>query len=306
MEGTGWTRSGREDAFSSLHPLVSFVYFVLITGCSVFVMHPVFLGISCAGGLGYAAVLRGRKGLFSSLWLMVGVFLVSAALNPLFNHQGVTILFYMSTGNPFTLESVIYGLASGAMLASVLNWFRCYQDVMTSDKFIYLFGKILPAMSLILSMSLRFVSRYKEEIQRISRAQRCIGRDVADGSAGERAKHGMKILSVMTTWALENSVETADSMRGRGYGLRGRTNYSLYRFDGRSKRAFCFIGLTGMVVILSVVFGAVKALYFPALQIAPVSAWSVCACAAYGGLSFFPLVMNILEEIRWRYLRSRI
>ncbi len=116
------------------------------------------------------------------------------------------------------------------MLVSVLNWFSCYQVVMTSDKFIYLFGKAIPAMSLILSMVLRFVPKFKNQIVKISNAQKCIGRDVTNGNMLMKAKHGMKILSIMTTWALENSVETADSMKSRGYGLRGRNNFSIYRF----------------------------------------------------------------------------
>ena len=97
---------------------------------------------------------------------------------------------------------------------------------MTSDKFIYLFGKAIPAVSLILSMVLRFVPRFKNQIEKTSDSQKCIGRDVTNGNVLARAKHGMKILSVMTTWALENSVETADSMKSRGYGLRGRNNFS--------------------------------------------------------------------------------
>lgn len=116
------------------------------------------------------------------------------------------------------------------MLVSVLNWFSCYQVVMTSDKFIYLFGKAIPAMSLILSMVLRFVPKFKNQIVKISNAQKCIGRDVTNGNMLMKAKHGMKILSIMTTWALENSVETADSMKSRGYGLRGRNNFSICRF----------------------------------------------------------------------------
>lgn len=85
-------------------------------------------------------------------------------------------------------------------------------------------------MSLILSMVLRFVPKFKNQIVKISNTQKCIGRDVTNGNMLMKAKHGMKILSIMTTWALENSVETADSMKSRGYGLRGRNNFSIYRF----------------------------------------------------------------------------
>lgn len=272
----------------------------------MFMMHPVFLIISCLGGWAYYFYLKGRKAVLTSLWLMFPVFFLSAVLNPLLNHQGVTILFYMWTGNPFTLESVIYGLASGVMLVSVLNWFSCYQSVMTSDKFIYLFGKIIPAISLILSMVLRFVPKYKHQIQKVSQAQQCIGRDVSDGSLLARAKHGMKILSIMTTWALENSVETADSMRSRGYGLRGRTNYTIYRFDTRDRGMLAGIVLCSSVVIAAVLLREVEVLYFPVFQLSSGSGKSMAAYLGYGILCFLPLAVNLAEDVKWRYLRSTI
>lgn len=65
------------------------------------------------------------------------------------------------------------------VFVTVIIWFSCYNVVMTSDKFIYIFGKILPALSLIFSMVLRFVPRYLAQIKVISNAQKCIGRDVS-------------------------------------------------------------------------------------------------------------------------------
>ena len=38
------------------------------------------------------------------------------------------------------------------MLAGVVSWFSVFNVVMTSDKFMYLFGKAIPAASLLLSM----------------------------------------------------------------------------------------------------------------------------------------------------------
>ena len=87
---------------------------------------------------------------------------------------------------------------------------------MTSDKFMYLFGKVIPAFSLLLSMCLRFVPRFTGQIKKVAQAQQCIGRNVNNGKVWARAAHGLKILSVTTTWALENSVETADSMKVQG------------------------------------------------------------------------------------------
>ena len=259
-----------------------------------------------SGRMGILFLSQREKSSSDQFVVDVSGILFISSVESAFESSGVTILFYMWTGNPFTLESVIYGLASGVMLVSVLNWFSCYQSVMTSDKFIYLFGKIIPAISLILSMVLRFVPKYKHQIQKVSQAQQCIGRDVSDGSLLARAKHGMKILSIMTTWALENSVETADSMRSRGYGLRGRTNYTIYRFDTRDRGMLAGIVLCGSVVIAAVLLREIEVLYFPVFQLSSGTGKSMAAYLGYGILCFLPLAVNLAEDVKWRYLRSTI
>ena len=93
---------------------------------------------------------------------------VAALVNPAFNHEGATILTYLPSGNPLTLESILYGAAAAAMLAAVVTWFSCYTAVMTSDKFVYLFGRIIPALSLVLSMTLRFVPKFQAQLQVVS------------------------------------------------------------------------------------------------------------------------------------------
>ena len=189
---------------------------------------------------------------------------------------------------------------------SVLNWFSCYQVVMTSDKFIYLFGKAIPAMSLILSMVLRFVPKFKNQIVKISNAQKCIGRDVTNGNMLMKAKHGMKILSIMTTWALENSVETADSMNSRGYGLRGRNNFSIYRFDTRDKILLGVLLLLGGTIFLGILTKKISFLYYPMLMINETTGFVIFIYICYGILCFLPIILNITEDIRWHYLKSKI
>lgn len=207
------------DRFGSYHPVINFIYFSSVIACSIVFMHPIMLGISLLCAFAYSVVLKGRKALLFNLIYLMPLLFIMALMNPAFNHAGVTILFYLDSGNPITLESILYGVAAACMFVSVIMWFSCYNAVMTSDKFIYLFGKVIPALSLILSMVLRFVPRYRTQIQVISNAQKCIGRDVTQGSWLQRARNGLTILSIMTTWALENAIETADSMKSRGYGL---------------------------------------------------------------------------------------
>ena len=155
-------------------------------------------------------------------------------------------------------------------------------------------------------MVLRFVPKYKNQITKVSEAQRCIGRDVSNGNVFTRAKNGMKILSIMTTWALENSVETADSMKSRGYGLRGRTNYAIYRFDSRDRNLLGVILLLGGIVIGGILTEKVRFLYFPMIIMHEKTLGSVAVFLCYGILCVLPVMINLLEDIKWQYLRSKI
>ena len=106
-------------------------------------------------------------------------------------------------------------------------------------------GKIIPAMSLVISMTLRFVPKFAAQLKVVTNAQRTMGRDVSNGSILQRAKHGLNILSIMATWSLENAIETADSMKSRGYGIPGRTAFSIFTFEIFSKQIW-FIDITFM------------------------------------------------------------
>ena len=294
------------DVFAGYHPLVNFTYFAMVIGISMFYMHPVLLGLSLAGSAAYAIYLKGRRAARIFLMGMVPACLLMMVINPLFSHEGATMLFYLKDGNPVTLESIVYGIGSGIMLASVISWFSSFHQVMTSDKFMYLFGKAIPAFSLLLSMCLRFVPRFTGQIRRVAQAQQCIGRNVKNGKLHERALHGLKILSITITWALENSVETADSMKSRAYGLRGRTNYSIYRFDRRDAGLMAFMAAAFGLVLAAAAGGHIFVLYFPVFSVNRFTPAAALAYGLYGGLCLLPLILNIVEDVKWRFLRSRI
>lgn len=294
-----------KDTFSTFHPVVNFIYFLAVIAFSMFFMHPVFLGISLVCSMIYSIYLNGGKAVRFNLLYMLPTLLFFAVMNPVFNHAGAMILVYVND-NPITLESILYGFASATMFISVIIWFSCYNAVMTSDKFIYLFGRVIPAMSLILSMVLRLVPKFKAQIHVISNAQKCVGRDVSNGNVFQKARNGMKIISILTTWALENAIETADSMKSRGYGLKGRTSFSNFRFDTRDRTALAIL----IVLIAFLLFGALAGenniVYFPAVWIKPISLLSVLIYFAYGALCLLPMAFNLWEDIKWARLKSKI
>ncbi|MCL2300121.1 MAG: energy-coupling factor transporter transmembrane protein EcfT [Firmicutes bacterium] len=289
----------QNDAFSGFHPLVNFLYFILAIGCSIVLTHPVCLGVSLLCGAAWMLLLEGRKALRFALTFLLPMFVIAAILNPAFSHAGATILFYLPGGNPVTRESILYGLAAACMLVAVIAWFRCYTAVMTSDKFVYLFGRVIPALSLVLSMALRFVPRFAAQMKAAAAAQRGVGRDVSQGNLLRRAGHGMKILSVTVTWALENAIETADSMKGRGYGLAGRSAFSIFKFDRRDRFALFYILLSGAYVVTGAALGGVQYLYFPVV-LGTWRPYSFSIFAVYLSVLALPLILNGKEAAQWK------
>lgn len=270
----------------------------------MFFMHPVSLLISLACALTYAIYLNGKKAVRFSLMYILPMMLMAAVINPAFNHEGMTILTYLPTGNPLTLESILYGLASAVMLASVITWFSCYNAVMTSDKFVYLFGRIIPALSLVLSMTLRFVPKFKVQLHVVSEAQRCVGRDTSTGTMLQRVKNAITILSIMVTWALENAIETADSMKSRGYGLPGRTAFSIYRFDDRDKAAFVWLCFCGFYIIAGWMAGGLSWQYYPIIKGALTGIFPISFQLVYLALCLTPVILNGMEDRKWKHLQS--
>lgn len=271
----------------------------------MFFMHPACLVISLTGAVAYAVNINGRKAVRFSMIYMLPLLLLTAIINPVFNHEGATILAYLPSDNPVTLESIVYGLAAAAMLVTVIEWFSCYTAVMTSDKFVYLFGRIIPALSLVLSMTLRFVPRFKAQFQVVSEAQRCVGRDVSNGSVLQRLRNAITILSIMVTWALENAIETADSMKSRGYGLPGRTAFSIYRFDSRDRRVLLWIGFCGIYILIGALAGGLDWRYFPTIKGVGAEVFPVSVMLTYLALCLTPVTLNLWEDRVWRRLRQQ-
>jgi len=292
--------------FKIYHPIVNFVYFVFVIGFSCFFIHPVCLAVSLLSGFTYSVMLKGRKAIKTNLIYMLPMLILMALINPAFNHEGVTVIGYLPSGNPLTLESIFYGLCAATMIISVICHFSCYNEVMTSDKFIYLFGKIIPAMSLIISMTLRFAPRFASQLKVVINAQKCMGRDVSNGNLIKRIKNALNILSIMTTWSLENAIETADSMKSRGYGIPGRTAFSIFTFDKRDKKALILILILGIYVLAGSLAGGTYFSYFPSLKWADASFFGMSIFAAYMLLCVFPIIVEIREVRKWKALSSKI
>ena len=291
--------------FAKYHPLINFIYFTAVIVFSMIFVHPICLVTSLLCSVMYSIILNGKKAL-KFIAMLLPLMLISALINPAFNHEGVTVIAYLPSGNPLTLESILYGIVAASMVATVICWFSCFNKIMTSDKFIYLFGRIIPSLSLILSMTFRFVPKFKEQVQEVSNAQKSMGRDTSEGSVFARVKNSIRILSAVITWSLENAIDTSDSMKSRGYGLTGRTAYSNYVFDKRDVTALIYLAVTITYFLIGTLLGKINYRYFPSMRGTDMSFYSTSIFISYIMICIMPIIIEIWEQLKLRKLKSKI
>lgn len=191
------------------------------------------------------------------------------------------------------------GASTAAMLVGALLWFGCFNRVLTSEKLTFLFGKLAPSLTLVLTMVLRLVPLYQRKARQISAARRCVGLSVWEGPAMGRIRSGAAELSALTTWGLEGAIVTADSMRSRGFGSGPRTSFASYRFTARD------VALAAVLAVLLAAAGAAAATagdtrFLPAFAFAPLSPVQVVGLVAWGSFSLMPALVYGEEALRWR------
>ena len=220
--------------FEACHPAVNLIYFAaVITGMIAF-RHPVFLGISFACAFAYSVRRnRWKAVIFNAVLLPLTV--LFAFYYSSYHHFGMTELGVNFVGNRITLESLVYGLVIGFAAAGVMIWMSCVYSVFTTDKVVYLFGKVSPRLSLALAVLLRLVPRIKAQARKINTARRGIGRGTDQGGFFWRIINRICIFSMLISWTIGALAQASDSMRSRGSTLRGRTAFSIYRFDNRDR-----------------------------------------------------------------------
>ena len=313
------------NGFKGYHPIVNLTFFVSVVVFNLVFNHPAAISVCFIAALCYYIRLCNRAAIKSFFRFILPMLMFVVLFNGLLAHYGVTVLLTLPSGNKMTLEALVYGFVLGISTVTVIIWFFCYSEVVTADKFMSVFGKILPAAALVVSMALRFLPLYKRKFHEIADAQRGLGRDYKKGSFIERIRNLGSILSILVTCSLENAVETSDSMRARGYGLKGRKSYSKFKWKASDIVVFTVIVILDGVMALGGIMRSVYCVYNPYviinptsesgegsfvdrlnLTVNPISAYGIITLSALAILCFLPLIIEIREELKWSRLKSKI
>ena len=283
--------------FENLHPICILCYFVAVIGLTLTCFHPVMLLVSLLGALAFLIRLKGGRGAVRHLSFVIPMSLLVAIANPLTNHRGVTLLG-LFLNQWITLEAIAYGITAGLSLAALILWFGCYSEVMTSEKFLYLFGKIAPASALLISMALQLVPKLNRQLTEIRESQEMLRpeRKNLSGKLGTALRH----TSTLVGWSLEGAVEQTDSMKARGYGLRRRTTFHLFHFDYRDLRFFCGVMILFGVCVIARAFGHGTMEFYPRMDAVITGQSGILLYILFGMLAFLPAILEGKEALVWR------
>ena len=290
-------------SFESYNPIVLLVYFLAVSSIVMFTMNPVLIATALVA-MFVSSLVMVRRGSHKYYIYILIIFILTSAANPVFSHNGVTVLFVLND-NPVTLEACLYGAGMGATIAAVLMMMRVFVEIMTCDKLLYIIGATSPKLALLVSMTLRFIPMFRRQAEKVENTQKTLGM-YNDENIIDTIRGKMRIFSIMTTWGLENGIITADSMSARGYGTGRRTSYSPYRF--RKTDAFLLAVILGLTafVLTAAAFDKLKFVFYPRLSAIPAGPAAIASYVLYALLCILPLVNEIGEKIRWKLSELKI
>ena len=286
----------QNDELGKYHPITIIIFFIAVIAFSTFWMQTGMIAVSFVCATVYYFAIKGIEGIKYFLMVLVSM-VIASMINPLFSHRGQTVLFYLPTNNPVTLESIVFGLCAGVILGEVLLWFSIFNNLMSDDKWTATIGKVAPTIAMIITMVFRFVPKYTKFAKSTRNIQRANGFE-----KDNKIRNGMNVYSITATWALESSIDTADAMKARGYGSRKRTHFHNHKFELRDLVFILWIiALSGLILYFANAH-KIHTFFYSTFR----NKESIVVLVAYIVLCLTPILINVWEILRWHISKSKI
>ncbi|MFP4456327.1 MAG: energy-coupling factor transporter transmembrane component T [Clostridia bacterium] len=284
--------------FRDIHPVIQMIYFLVSLLAIMIFPHPFILSIFVIFLSVYLIKLKGVKKYFGDIKLFIFLSIIVILVNPIFNQRGRNIL--AKFGNRvITLEAIIYGTVMALMLISIILLFQIFNEIVNSHKFLYVFSKFAPKSAFLANMALRYIplmrSRFKSLIE--LRAKRENYKRLK-----EKIKVWGSVLSILLTWSFEEAIITADSMKSRGYELKKRTNYRIFKWRNKDFLTLLVLGLIFITLLIYKFLGVLEFNIYPKLDPLTITRFNLVAFISIFILSNLPYTLDEGEKLKWRNL----
>jgi len=252
-----------------IHPAVYIIYYLVLIIFAFLFNNPCYL-ISLLVCVSVLITLQGISSEFKNLIrFFIPMSLLIIILNPLVSHVGVTKIYLM--GNYFiTLEAVTYGILMSLSLLIILLLFTSYSNAVSYQEMLYIFSKKFPNISMIIIMALRFIPLLNFRLSEVNKVfqfdQKHSNNEKKDEGKIDKLKNTAKMLAVVVSWSLEESMLTANSMKARGYGITQRTSYLSFKFRKIDYYFMVIVLVSALVCIVGLLQGQGRIEIYPQLN----------------------------------------
>lgn len=287
--------------FHAFHPVVTFCYYVGAIALVMVHLHPIFLVIALSILIALHFYYDRFNNVKPWLFFMLTTGILITLINPLFNERGRHVLMEIME-HRVTLEASLYGVMSALSIICVLMLFISYNEVMTPNKLLFLFSKFLPQFAILLMLTLRFIPLMRRRLEEIAAVQVSKGISVNQGSWKERLQNALLYVQVLLTYSLEEAIQTADSMKARGYGKSKRSTYEYFRLNKQDILTILYLVILFSISVYGRFNGFGTLAIYPLMESIGLAPLENFILFVYILFLSFPLFVEIGEAVRWRLL----
>lgn len=289
----------KHTAFEAYHPSVPACYLLITLALAMSAFHPVLVGIALVAALAFGCAVRGWRATVGALRWQLPLVVLIAVVNPLFSASGSTELLRLGARAVYA-ESLVYGCVAGALFVASVLWFQVAAQLLRFDEVMALAGNAAPTVALMVSMSMRLIPRFVRQGRAIAHAQEVVGRWLPAPAGVGRAARGvrarLRTSSVLMGWGMEDSLETADAMRARGWGASvRRTTYTRFHVTAADVRALAGLVVGGTCCAVLAWAACAQFSFYPVLT--PLVPW--WGYIPYAAWMLLPTALHIYETRRY-------
>lgn len=285
--------------FRSFHPITKIAFFAVIFAVAMFSEDPVVRLLSLVGAM-LALAASGTPA--KKLWKIIGggivTVIIMGPLNCLISHEGKTVLFKILS-RPITVEAFYYGLSAGTMIVGTAIWCIFITDETDTDDLVLTLGKILPGISSVITVTLRYIPEIIKKFRETLSAQKMIG--VFDGKKfWKRAVIATKVFLSVTERSIENAMDTAATMRARGYGLAKRGSAMTKKWRSCDTDVLLVTLLCAGFIAAGESTNGLGFSYYPATGFGKMGLYGIPMVLACVLLFMLPALQVIDGRVRWQ------
>lgn len=223
--------SKRDTFLQRLHPLTGVLLIISYLMAAILLKNPIYLAVILFSIITSAYIDGCLVDVFSYIKFVAPIAVLIIVFNPLVSHNGVTILHKGQMNLPvfgtmtITLEALLYGIYMSIIMTIVTIIFGFGNMVLHPDRTFGYFAKYLKKSSLLMSMTIKLFPSLMNSYKNIVEIEKLRGNSLYNKNFFEKIKGQGNVVNILFMSSLEDSVDVAESMYSRGFGIGKRSTY---------------------------------------------------------------------------------